>query len=60
LSCRKLKNGLQVPELKRSVELIVKTKCPTKWKLVDLETGEEYVGTSPHENDMYWKKVKDA
>ena len=57
---RKLKFGAEVPELERTVELVVKTKCPAKWKLVDLETGEEYIGTAPFEHNMDWKKVKDA
>lgn len=57
---RKLKFGTEVPELERPVELVVKTKCPAKWKLVDLETGEEYIGTAPFEHNMDWKKVKDA
>jgi D-lyxose ketol-isomerase len=55
---RKLKFGTEVPELEQSVVLEVKTKCPNKWKLVDLETGEEYIGTVPGEHHMFWRKVK--
>ena len=28
---RKLKNGEEAEELDTSVQLIIKTKCPTKW-----------------------------
>tara|TARA_X000001036_G_scaffold221792_1_gene207552 strand:- start:336 stop:515 length:180 start_codon:yes stop_codon:yes gene_type:complete len=39
---RKLKNGEEVEELKKSINLIIKTKCPTKWIIEDLETGQKY------------------
>tara|TARA_B100000676_G_C17361539_1_gene476033 strand:+ start:169 stop:348 length:180 start_codon:yes stop_codon:yes gene_type:complete len=39
---RKLKNGEQAKELNNSVNLIIKTKCPTKWIIEDLETGQRY------------------
>lgn len=26
------------------MELIIHTKCPEKWKIIDMETGQEYVG----------------
>jgi len=57
---RKLKDGTEVQELSEAVELKVVTKCPNKWKLVDMETGEEYVGNRPDEHNMFWKKIKDA
>ena len=57
---RKLKDGTEVQELLEAVELKVVTKCPNKWKLVDMETGEEYIGNRPDEHNMFWKKVKDA
>lgn len=57
---RKLKDGSTVPHLEKSTVLEIRTKCPNKWKLVDLETGEEYIGNRPGEHHMYWKKVKDA
>lgn len=57
---RKLLDGTEAQELSEAVELIIKTKCPNKYKLVDLETGEEYIGNRPDEHKMYWKKVKDA
>ena len=57
---RQLKTGNLVPELEKSTVLEIITKCPNKWKLVDLETGEEYIGNRPDEHHMYWKKIKDA
>ena len=39
---RTLKNGEKAEELDSSVELIIKTKCPTKWIIEDLETGQKY------------------
>ena len=54
---RTLKNGVQVYELNEPVELVVKTKAPMKWKLVDRETGEEYIGNTPKEGEKHWSKV---
>ena len=39
---RKLKNGEEAEELEISIKLIIKTKCPTKWIIEDLETGQKY------------------
>ena len=39
---RKLKNGENAEELENSINLIIKTKCPTKWIIEDLETGQKY------------------
>lgn len=55
---RKLKNGVTVYELDEAVELIVKTKAPMKWKLIDQETGEEYIGQTPKEGQSNsWRKL---
>jgi hypothetical protein len=42
---RILKDGSEVDSFDSPVELIIHTKAPEKWKLTDLETGEEYVGS---------------
>jgi len=42
------------------VVLVVKTKCPGKYKLVDMETGLEYIGVIPESNDGYFWKRTDA
>ena len=39
---RNLKNGEKAEELDNSMQLIIKTKCPTKWVIEDLETGQRY------------------
>ena len=39
---RKLKNGEKAEELDSSIQLIIKTKCPTKWIIEDIETGQRY------------------
>ena len=44
MSTRKLQDGREVLELNEPRILTVKTKCPEKWLLVDLETGERYTG----------------
>ena len=57
---RKLKNGEEVVELDTPVSLEVYTKCPGKWKLIDMETGQEYIGNIPDNNlikPMYWKRI---
>ena len=42
---RILKDGSEVESFDKPVELIIHTKAPQKWKLTDLETGEEYIGS---------------
>ena len=42
---RKLLNGEEVPETRTPIDLIIHTKAPGKWKLIDMETGQEYVGS---------------
>ena len=39
---RTLQNGEKAVELESSIQLIIKTKCPTKWIIEDLETGQRY------------------
>ena len=57
---RKLKNGDSVYELEKPVTLVIKTKAPTKWKLIDQETGEEYIGQTPTEQQPNsWRKIDD-
>ena len=42
---RKLLNGTEVPESDTPIDLTVHTKAPGKWKVIDLETGQEYLGS---------------
>ena len=60
---RTLLDGRDVPEKEKAVTLKVYTKCPEKWMLVDLQTGERYIGhNDPSEGPSHWKRVnfKDA
>lgn len=53
---RKLQTGDEVQQLDQPVTLKVYTRCPEKWMLIDLETGERYIGYSTEgKND--WRKV---
>jgi hypothetical protein len=44
----------KIQEMDESVKLIINTKCPSKWILIDTETGESYQGN----NGGYWDKLK--
>lgn len=54
---RKLKDSTEVEELDENVTIQVYTKCPSKYKLIDMETGEEYIGQDPRYNNHHWKKI---
>jgi hypothetical protein len=56
---RKLLNGDEVPETHTPTDLIVHTKAPGKWKLIDMETGQEYVGSSEMTKYGHWIRIKD-
>ena len=56
---RKLLNGTEVPENDTPIDLIVHTKAPSKWKLIDLETGQEYIGSTETTQYGYWIRTKD-
>lgn len=56
---RKLINDEMVPELEEPKTLTVYTKCPEKWKLIDMETGEVYVGYST-DGKQSWRKINDV
>lgn len=57
---RKLINGTQVSELQDPVSLIVKTKCPHKYLLMDLETNETYRGTDINQPGSHWVKTNNS
>ena len=52
---RTLQDGTEVVELSSAVQLVVYTRCPEKYKLIDMETGQEYVGTRPSQGNLHWK-----
>lgn len=43
---RGLLNGEKAESFEKPIDLIIHTKCPSKWKIIDMETGEEYIGSS--------------
>ena len=53
---RVLKDGRVVEELDEARTLSIKTRCPDKWILIDLETGEQYKGYQTIGN-RDWEKV---
>ena len=40
---RKLLDGTEVAELAEPVLLVIKTKCPAKWHIIDEQTGQCYM-----------------
>ena len=57
---RQLQDGTSVPDFDISFELKVVTKCPQKWKLIDMETGQVYTGKVPvHKDDLHWQRQDD-
>jgi hypothetical protein len=52
-------SGAEVPAFDIPIKLKIVTKCPNKWKLIDMETGEEYIGQVPTDEDTHhWKKIE--
>lgn len=55
---RKLINGSEVEDFDFAIDLTIHTKAPEKWMLIDMETGQKYVGSPiPH---LYgkWKRLE--
>lgn len=57
---RKLQDGSSVYETAEPVELVVKTRAPAKWLLIDRETGEQYIGATPREGELHWNRVPES
>lgn len=60
MKTRTLKDGTEVEQYEHNVILNVITKCPSKYKLVDMETGQEYIGQKPiggEKQVVHWKKI---
>lgn len=56
---RKLLDGTEVQELPEPKTLTVYTKCPEKYRLVDMETGEIYIGRDT-DGRQHWKKLDES
>lgn len=59
MKVRKLIDGNEAIEHDDPITLIVKTKCPSKWLLIDMETGEQYIGYETQGKNS-WKKLKET
>lgn len=55
---RKLIDGSEVEDYDHPIDLIIHTKAPGKWKLIDMETGEEYLG-SMIEHPTFGEKLRE-
>jgi hypothetical protein len=53
----RLINNVEIQELDQAVELKVITKCPTKWILIDEETGQVYRGSENKEIGKMWDLI---
>ena len=50
------KSGEEIEELNSIAVLLIKTKAPSKYLLIDRETGELYQGQRP-DKEYSWQKV---
>jgi hypothetical protein len=57
IKTRTLLGGKKVSELNKAILLKVYTKCPEKYMLIDMETGERYLSYST-EGPSNWKKLE--
>jgi hypothetical protein len=57
MKTRKLLDGSEVKELDEPKTLTVFTRCPSKYKLVDMETGQEYIGYET-EGKNCWERIE--
>lgn len=56
MKTRTLLDGSKILELENPVTLQIKTKCPAKYKLIDMETGQIYIGYDT-EGKHFWKPI---
>jgi hypothetical protein len=59
MAIRKLLNGEPVEELDLPIDLIIHTKCPEKYILIDLETGQKYRGGSKPNLYGLWERLNE-
>ena len=58
MKTRKLIDGREAQELDNPIKLLIETKCPSKWKIVDMETGQAYIGTDANKKFQLRKRKK--
>jgi hypothetical protein len=49
----KIRKGRDIEESEEIVVLDIKTRCPSKWILIDTETGQSYKGNP----NGYWDRL---
>lgn len=54
----KMYQGANIKELEKAADLVVHTKAPGKWVLLDLETGQQYIGLEEPDQYGMWKRIK--
>ena len=59
MKTRKLIDGREAQELEQPIKLLIETMCPSKWKIVDMETGQAYIGTNNNKKFQYWQPIDD-
>lgn len=63
LNKRILLDGSEVNSFEYPIDLVIHTKAPGKWKIIDMETGQEYIGSEiPHDSfaEILREKVKNG
>lgn len=55
----KMYQDAEVDEFDKAVDLTIHTKAPGKWLLIDLETGQEYIGSEIPNLYGKWRRIKD-
>jgi len=56
----KMYQGAQVQSYEKAINLTIHTKAPGKWLLIDLETGQEYIGMYAPDEWGAWKRIKNG
>jgi hypothetical protein len=55
----KLIDGTEIESYENAIDLTIHTKSPGKWKLIDMETGQEYIGSAEPNKYGKWIRIKD-
>ena len=56
---RNLLDGTEIESYENPIDLTIHTKAPGKWKLIDMETGQEYIGSVEPNKYGKWIRIKE-
>lgn len=56
---RKLIDGSEIESYEKAIDLTIHTKAPQKWLLIDMETGQQYVGSAEPNQYGKWIRLND-